>query len=282
LPPTDAEQARGDLSRLMRKVNDERGLDLAQYRTGYLERRLSARLRALGLHTYSQYARYIDAYPDEYARMIDTLTINVTDFFRDAEVYELFARKVVPDLLEHKLGRHQRMIRVWSAGCATGEEPYSIAMVLHDVIRRKHDEFLLTVLGTDIDRTSLEFAERGEYPIERLKHMPLHYRRLYVDEEESVFTIKPEITRYVRFRPLNLFEEGPIHVVDVIFCRNVFIYFTREQQARVMERFWRALHRGGYLVLGRSEKLAKDLSDRLELVDSRQRVYRKAERRRRA
>ncbi len=280
MPPTDAERVRGDLGRFMRKVHDERGLDLAQYRTGYLERRLSARLRALGLHTYGQYARHIDTHPDEYARMLDTLTINVTEFFRDAEVYELFAKEAVPDLLERKLGRRRRMIRAWSAGCSTGEEPYSIAMILHDAIRRGNDEFLLTVLGTDIDRTSLRFAERGEYPVERLKHMPAHYRRLYVDEDGSVCRIKPEIARCVRFRPLNLFEDGPIHVVDVIFCRNVFIYFTRAQQARVMERFWRALHRGGYLVLGRSEKLAKGVADRLELVDGRRRVYRKPQRRR--
>jgi len=266
---------RGDLARFVRKVNEDRDLDLSQYRTGYLERRIATRLRALELITYRQYARYLDAHPDEYAELLDTLTINVTEFFRDAEAYEVFAETVVPELVDRKLSRRHRMIRAWSAGCATGEEPYSIAMSLLAALGEHESEFLVSVLGTDIDTSALDAAKRAEYPIERLEGVPEEYRERFLDIGESSFHVKPEVARYVRFKPLNLFEERPIHVVDVIFCRNVFIYFTRDQQAKVMERFWRALHRGGFLVLGRSEKLATTLSDRLELVDGPQRIYRK-------
>jgi chemotaxis protein methyltransferase CheR len=266
---------RGDLARFMRKVNEDRGLDLSQYRTGYLERRIAARLRVLGLITYRQYARYLDGHPDEYAELLDALTINVTEFFRDRETYGVFRGTVVPLLLERKLARRHRMIRAWSAGCATGEEPYSIAMTLLAALGEQRSDFLVSVLGTDIDTSALDVAKHAEYPIERLEGIPPEYRLAYLDVGESSFHVKPEVARYVRFRPLNLFEEKPIHVVDVIFCRNVFIYFTRDQQARVMERFWRALQRGGFLVLGRSEKLAPALAERLELIDGRQRIYRK-------
>ncbi len=270
----DAESVhRGDLAGFVRKVNEDRGLDLSQYRTGYLERRIAARLHVLGLITYRQYARYLDAHPDEYARLLDTLTINVTEFFRDTETYDVFQETVVPELVERKLSRRHRMIRAWSAGCATGEEPYSIVMSLLAALGER--EFLVSVLGTDIDTSALDVARHAEYPIERLDGIPEEYRAAFLDVGESSFHVKPEVARYVRFKPLNLFEERPIHVVDVIFCRNVFIYFTRDQQARVMERFWRALHRGGFLVLGRSEKLATTLADRLELVDGSQRIYRK-------
>jgi chemotaxis methyl-accepting protein methylase len=199
----------------------------------------------------------------------------VTEFFRDPETYEIFQEMVVPQLVERKLAHRHRMLRAWSAGCATGEEPYSIAMSLLDALGERESEFLISVLGTDIDTNALDVARHAEYPIERLDGIPEAYRSEFLDVGESSFQVRPQVSRYVRFKPLNLFEERPIHVVDVIFCRNVFIYFTRDQQARVMERFWRALHRGGFLVLGRSEKLATTLSDRLELVDAPQRIYRK-------
>ena len=152
---------RGDLARFVRKVNEDRDLDLSQYRTGYLERRIATRLRALELITYRQYARYLDAHPDEYAELLDTLTINVTEFFRDAEAYEVFAETVVPELVDRKLSRRHRMIRAWSAGCATGEEPYSIAMSLLAALGEHECEFLVSVLGTDNDTSALDAAQIG-------------------------------------------------------------------------------------------------------------------------
>lgn len=266
---------KGDFGRLLRQVNEDRGLDLTQYRTAYLERRITSRMRAVQVTTYGRYTRYLVEHPEEYTQLMDTLTINVTDFFRDRDVYQKFERRVIPRLLEDKMARRQRMIRVWSAGCSTGEEPYSILMALLTALGKRSDDFLISVLGTDIDENALAVAKRAEYPNESLKHIPLGYQNRFIDQGPETFTFKPEITRYARFRPLNLFEDRPIHVVDVIFCRNVFIYFTRDQQARVMERFWSALHTSGYLVLGRSEKLAPALAERLELVDGAKRIYRK-------
>lgn len=266
---------RGDLRRLMKKINEDRGLDLSQYRTPYLERRISSRLRALDLPTYGRYARYLDEHPDEYVQLLDTLTINVTDFFRDRDVYQKFEHVVIPRLLKDKAARRQRMIRCWSAGCSTGEEPYSMTMSLLSVLRDDADKYLLSVTGTDIDGGALAVARKAEYRNDDLSHIPLGFQNRFIEMGARTFKIKPEVARHVRFKVLNLFEDEPMHVVDVIFCRNVFIYFTREQQARVMERFWSALHRGGFLILGRSEKLAPMLADRLEPVDGARRIYRK-------
>ena len=266
---------RGDLARFMRKVNEERGLDLSQYRTGYLERRLGARMRAVDVTTYGRYARYLEEHPEEYPKLLDTLTINVTEFFRDRDVYVEFEKRVVPRMAEEKLRRRQRMVRAWSAGCSTGEEPYSIAMSLVTALQDRAGHYLVSVLGTDLDENALAVAKRAEYSNERLAGIPPAYQEQFLDIGSETFHVVPDLARHVRFRPLNLFEDQPIHVVDIIFCRNVFIYFTREQQARVMERFWSALHRGGYLVLGRSEKLAPSLAHRLELVDGARRIYRK-------
>lgn len=265
---------RGNLKRLLDKVRDERGLDLAQYRERYVERRIASRLHLLGLHTYRQYAEYLDDTPDEYAKLIDTMTINVTQFFRDSTVFELFRKQIVPDILAAKSARHQRMVRIWSAGCATGQEPYSLAMSFLAAMGGKSRDYLLSIQGTDLDRKALAFAREAVYPIEQLEHIPRPDRK-YVDVLGDTFRIRPEVAKLVRFQYLNLFEDKPIHVVDVIFCRNVFIYFTREEQERMLGQFWASLSRGGYLVLGRSERLATSMIGRFELIDGRERIYRK-------
>ncbi|MRS12880.1 MAG: protein-glutamate O-methyltransferase CheR [Actinobacteria bacterium] len=267
---------RGNLARLLEKVRDERGLDLKQYRTRYVERRVAVRLSAVGVRTYQQYAAYLDKHPGEYAKLLDALTINVTQFFRDPTVYEVFRRDVIPALLETKRARHQRIVRLWSAGCATGEEPYSLAMSMLDgIARTRSDASLLTVIGTDIDTTALAVAKRGEYPVRELQHIPSFDQRRYVDTAGEVFRLKPEVMRVCRFRYLNLFESPPIHGIDIVFCRNVFIYFNREDQERMVGAFWEALTRGGYLVLGRSERLAPAIARRFEIVSSRERIFRK-------
>lgn len=267
---------RGNLNRLLIKVREERGLDLAQFRENYVVRRVSVRLNALGLQTYRQYEAYLDQHPEEYAKLLDTLTINVTQFFRDPTVYALFRDQVIPELLATKRARKQRLVRLWSAGCATGEEPYSLAMSMLDgIVRTRSKDAMLSVVGTDIDRKALAVAKAGEYSIRSLNQIPAADRHRYVDVDGEVFRMKPEVMKVTRFQYLNLFEDPPINGVDVVFCRNVFIYFNHEDQARLIGSFWDALTRGGYLVLGRSERLAPKLAQRFELVSGRERVYRK-------
>lgn len=267
---------RGNLHRLLIKVREERGLDLAQYRESYVIRRVTVRLNALGLQTYKQYEAYLDQHPDEYAKLLDTLTINVTQFFRDPTVYALFRDQVIPSLLATKKARKQRLVRLWSAGCATGEEPYSLAMSMLDgIVRTRSNDAMLSVVGTDIDRKALAVAKAGEYSTRVLNQISNADRHRYVEVHGDVFRMKPEVMKVTRFQYLNLFEDAPINGVDVVFCRNVFIYFNHEDQARLIESFWDALTRGGFMVLGRSERLAPKLAQRFELISGRERVYRK-------
>lgn len=271
-----AEPARGNLNRFMAKVHEERGVDLSQFRPRYVERRVAVRLHSLGLNTYTQYANYLDAHPEEYQKLLSTLTINVTQFFRDPTVYAVIRDTIVPEVLEQKKARKQRLIRVWSAGCATGEEPYSLAMAFLDGIERaKADQAILTVIGTDIDRDALAVAKRGEYPNSSLHQIPHHLRTRYVTRGTDTFGMAPEVSRVVRFQYLNLFADAPIHGIDVIVCRNVFIYFNRDEQERMLAVFRQSLVRGGFLVLGRSERLATSMSKEFELVNARERVYRR-------
>jgi chemotaxis protein methyltransferase CheR len=266
---------RGDMGRLLAKVAAERGLDLTQYRGAYVERRIAARLRVLNLHTYRQYAKLLDSCPEEYAKLLDALTINVTDFFRDPPVYQLFRTQIVPEIIERKTRSRHRMIRIWSAGCATGEEPYSLAMSFLSALGPDAPGFMLTVVATDLDPNAIATASKAEYDIAKLKHIPKVDQMRFCDVDGDRFRIKPEVTKHVKFRRLNLFTDEPIHVVDVIFCRNVFIYFTREQQAKVLTAFAGSLTHGGYMVLGRSEKMAAGVADSFELISGRDRTYRR-------
>jgi len=188
----------------------------------------------------------------------------------------VFRDKVVPSLIAAKTEKRQHLLRAWSAGCATGEEPYSIAMSMLDGVRRTGAEGMhLSVTGTDIDRNALAVAKRGEYSTKFLAHVSASDKHRYLDVEGDVFRMKPEVTKAVRFQYLNLFEDPPIHGVDVVFCRNVFIYFNHDEQERMIGSFWDGLSRGGYLVLGRSERLAPVFARQFEMVDAKERVYRK-------
>jgi chemotaxis methyl-accepting protein methylase len=267
---------RGNLDRLIEKILDERGMDLSQYRRTYLERRIAARLRSLDVHTYRQYSDRLDADPEEYAHLIDTLTINVTEFFRDKPVWDILRRRVIPDLVADKRQGRSRAIRVWSAGCATGEEPYSIAMCLLDALGEDASKFLVTVTGTDLDSEALATAGRGIYEVDKARRIPPSYQVRFIKMRGArQFEIAPEVRRLVRFAPYSLFDDAPMRVVDIVMCRNVFIYFDRGRQGLVLENFLKAMGRGAYLVLGRSEKLTVEAGRLLTPVEARERIYRK-------
>lgn len=275
----DSAPARGDLDKFMGRVLRDRGFDLTQYRRAYVERRLAARLRTLGLHTYREYCDLLEADPAEYERLLDTLTINVTDFFRDAAVWDILRKRVIPDMVADKLRGRSRTIRIWSAGCASGEEPYSIAMMVLDVLGKDADKFLINVLGTDLDPDILRVAEKARYSKDNLKSIPPSYQvRFTRGAGRSEFEIRPEVSRLVRFKHSSLFGDSPMKVVDLILCRNVFIYLDRARQMAVLERFWGSLARGGYLVLGRSEKMPAEMARRFDPIETRERVYKRPNR----
>lgn len=272
---TEDVAARGSLPPLIAQIERERGIDLSQYRASYVERRLATRLRALSLPTYREYGAYLAQRPTEYGRLIDALTVNVTDFFRDPPVWEIIRGEVIPSILSQKAASGHHAVRAWSAGCATGEEPYSLAMAFLAARGPKPERLLLHITATDLDPLALETAARAEYDLAKAEHIPTADRARFITHDERRFRIVPEVTERVRFKKLDLFSDQPPMSMDLILCRNVFIYFTREQQERVIGMFHRSLVRGGYLVMGRTEKMATEAGKGFEAVSGRERVYRK-------
>ncbi|MCL5291921.1 MAG: protein-glutamate O-methyltransferase CheR [Actinobacteria bacterium] len=251
------------------------GFDCRQLRPSYLERRLLVRLRATKSKSYTEYRKLLDSEPAEYELLMDALTVNLTEFFRDAEVFKFFADAVVPELHDLIATSGHRLIRSWSAGCASGEEAYSIAMTLHQGTIHRKEKFNISVTGTDIDSRALERAKLGQYDRRYAGKVPERYQRRYFTDHGDYLKISPAIRSLVRFKRLDLFAEKPLRMVDVIFCRNVMIYFNRSQQEKLQKSLCDSLLNAGYLIFGRSEKLVGEAAGLMEPVNVFLRVYRK-------
>lgn len=256
------------------KIARERGFGCASYKEKCLRRRIAVRMRARGVHTFRDYARLLDDDGAEYDRLLDALTINVTKLFRNWDVYAAIAATVVPALW----GRQADRIRVWSAGCSSGEEPYSLAVLFHRHVARLRETHRLgrvDVLGTDIDRGSLAAAERAHFEEGDFADTPAELRERYF-APAAPFTVAPEVRRMVRFDRHDLLTDPPPgRDLDFVSCRNVLIYFDRETQERLFMRFHAALAPGGYLVLGKVETLLGEARARFTPVDARERIFRR-------
>ncbi|MBA3889056.1 MAG: protein-glutamate O-methyltransferase CheR [Gemmatimonadaceae bacterium] len=259
---------------LTEKIARERRFGCASYKEKCLRRRIAVRMRARGVHAFADYAQLLDADAREYDRLIDALTINVTRLFRNREVYEVLERIVIPTVWSRPDGP----LRVWSAGCSSGEEPYSLAVLFHLHASRLDEVARLSrldVLGTDIDRVSLENAARGGFDAGDFAETPEVVRTAYFGAEPP-FTVRDDVRRMVRFATVDLLHDpappGPHHL---ILCRNVLIYFDRDSQERLFSTFFDALAPGGFLVLGKVETLLGDARRRFTAVDARERIFQK-------
>lgn len=248
------------------------GFECRSYKEKCLRRRIAVRMRARGVHSYGEYAALLRTDDSEYARLLDTLTINVSKFYRNPDVWETLERAVLPQL--YALGGAR--LHVWSAGCAGGEEPYSINMLLRDHARAHgHDPEKHRILATDVDRTVLGFARQAEYGSFAMTDIPDDVRDRWFDVDTQ-YRLRPEARRNVRFAPLDLLRDPYPSNQHLILCRNVIIYFERPLQDALFRRFHDALLPGGYLVLGKVEALFGSAAGLFQTVAARQRIFRKS------
>lgn len=256
------------------EIRTRAGINLSEDKVELVTGRISRRIRALGLDGFASYRRHLESGedPQEAAEFVNVLTTNVTAFFREEHHFERLQAMLRK--------RSKRRLRVWSAGCSSGEEPYSIAMTCQAALQDQIEQWDIKILGTDIDTQMVEQARTGIYPVERtdgLKptRLKLGFQRGRGPRRGSV-RVRPEIARHVSFQQLNLMEPWPFkNKLDVIFCRNVMIYFDRPTCDELFDRYARALSPDGLLFIGHSETVACD-HPRLELTG--QTVYRLRER----
>lgn len=260
---------------LTRKISREAGLTLDAYKDKCLRRRIAVRMRACGVHTFADYQSVLDATPSEYELLRDAITINVTRFYRNAETWNMLRNRVLGEICENR----GESVRAWSAGCSSGEEAYTLAVVMADYYDRqgRPDHLArVTVDATDIDRQCLTLAQAGRYRREALAEVPADLVERYFETDGDRCRVIDRVRRCVTVRSLDLNREPPLHRdYRLILCRNVVIYFGRDTQERVFLAFAEALAPGGILVLGKVETIFGPARDRLTLLDPRERVYRR-------
>lgn len=260
---------------LTRTISVTAGLALEGYKDKCLRRRIAVRMRARGVHTFADYQQLLGQDPAEYEKLTDALTINVTRFYRNADTWERLARDILPELWTAREGA----VQVWSAGCSSGEEPYTLAMLFAVLAERTARRSWLErcrIVATDIDKVSLERARAGRYPEAAFTETPAALTARYTVPAPGGREIVPELRALVDIRRVDLFlDPVPGPSFDLITCRNVIIYFDRNSQERLFTRFVDALNPGGILVLGKVETLFGAARERLELIDVRERIFRR-------
>ncbi len=254
-----------DFDRIRRLIKEQTGIHLSDAKRSLVYSRLGRRLRALGLTDFASYYALVERDAEELGRCINAITTNLTAFFREPHHFEFLADRVLPELKQRHA--HDRRIRIWSAGCSTGEEPYSIAMVVREVMGTAPG-WDIKILATDLDSDVVAKAASGIYELERVAGMDETRKRRWLRRGRGAnagrVRIAPEVRELITFRQLNLMHPWPMRgPFDVIFCRNVVIYFDKETQRRLFDRYADIMAPEGYLFIGHSESLHR-VSDRFE------------------
>jgi chemotaxis methyl-accepting protein methylase len=233
-------------------------------------------MRATKKESYTDYLKYLKENSAEKDKLKTCLTVNVTEFFRNPDVYEEFRKKVVPELIRRKPPLKNETIRVWSMGCSTGQEPYSIAMTLADALGGNPGKERLAIYATDIDRAALNTAKKGAYNNITGISEKLARRYLCTGSNET-FKIKPEIQNLVTFTRHDIFSDTPLTNIDALFCRNTIIYFNKEAKKDLYRLFNKSLAIGGYLIMGKAESFLSHQEYGFQTVSGRNHIFKKIE-----
>lgn len=238
---------------LLAYIKRNRGFDFTGYKRSSLIRRIQKRIQTLGIESYADYTDYLEVHPDEFPRLFDTILINVTNFFRDAAAWEYISRDIIPSILANK--KATEPIRVWSAGCASGEEAYTIAILLAEALGTERFRERVKIYASDVDEDALNQARQAAYNNREIVGIPPNLLDKYFERGDHRCVFRKDLRRSIIFGRHDLIQDAPISRIDLLVCRNVLMYFNAETQARILSRFHFALNDTGFLFLGKAEML---------------------------
>ncbi|OON78775.1 CheR family methyltransferase [Streptomyces tsukubensis] len=261
-----------DLESLLHFLRDSRGFDFTGYKRSTLSRRIRKRMADVQMPSYVDYRDLLETSAEEFVALFNTILINVTSFFRDPDAWDLLREKVVPELLSNIPSDQE--IRLWSAGCSSGEEAYSLAILFSEALGA--DEFVrrVKIYATDVDEEALREARAGMYPVKRMESIAAELRDKYFTQNGALFVFRSDLRRRVIFGRHDITRDAPISRLDLLVCRNTLMYFNVEAQTQIIDRFHFALRKNDFLFLGKAEMLLND-ADRFEVVNMRQRIFRR-------
>jgi chemotaxis protein methyltransferase CheR len=261
-----------DFAKISELLLLRRAFDLGSYKDRCIKRRIAGRVRARGCLDSAAYVELLRSDDDEMDALLAILTIHVSQFFRNPSTFRELEKNVLPELLERKRRNGETELRIWSVGCSSGEEPYSIALLLQEQSLARVD---VSILATDVSTQILTQARTGEYDAQRLAEVPTPVRKKYFEQFDGLrFRLDKKIREQVRFEHQNILADHDYPEVDLILCRNVMIYFSREEQTKIMTRFARSLGPDGFLTLGRAETMTGAVRPLYQTECSAERIYR--------
>lgn len=264
-----------DFELLKRIIIGNTGFNCEHYKEAHLRRRINVRIRATNSESYVAYLKLLKRDPREYELLVDTLTVNVSEFFRNPETFKIIENEIIPSIVKYRSESLIRSIRVWSAGCATGEETYSLAILMHRTLRTDFDKYRIRIIGTDIDTQSLKKARTGIYSKNSIKNLDLSTKERYFLKQKDAYQVIDELKNIIQFKRHDLISDSIIDHFDLIVCRNVMIYFKKDIQEQLQLNFYQALEKGGYFVIGKSETLLETASSLFKPYNTRERLYKK-------
>ncbi len=238
---------------LLTHLKHKQGCDLTGYKRSSLIRRFRRRMEEINIDNYQSYLQYLEYQPEEYLALLDQVLINVTSFFRDRDAWDYLATHIIPKIIDNK--QPDEPIRVWSAGCASGQEIYSLLMLLAEALGIESCLRRVQCYATDVDESALKQARQGTYSTEDITHLPPQLLEKYFRASEQGYTFHSSLRRKIIFGQHNLTKDAPMSKIDLLMCRNVLIYFNLETQTSILTRFHFALKSTGFLFLGKAETL---------------------------
>jgi two-component system CheB/CheR fusion protein len=267
--PDDDRRLRGVLEQLRARS----GIDFSSYKEPTIRRRLQRRMLDTRNDKLEDYVRHLRRHPEEYERLANTFLIKVTDFFRDADLFNHLRDQILPGLIE-EARKQGNELRLWSAGCATGEEAYSLAILVSELLGDELEQFTVRIFATDLDSDAVAFGRRGVYPASALKNLPAELRERHLTRLESAWEMRKQLRAMVIFGQHDLGQRAPFPRIDLLLCRNVLIYFTPQLQGRALQLFAFAVREGGFLVLGKAESTSP-LPENFTMVQPRLKIFRR-------
>jgi chemotaxis methyl-accepting protein methylase len=262
-----------DVDAVLAYIRRSKSIDLGAYRRTFVARRLSGRMERVNAETGNAYLKIIRDDPAEFTSFLEALSINVTEFFRDPGVFEFLRNNILKELIRVKKAAGWRMMRIWSAGCASGEEPYSIALMAREIIGDDPD-FEVIVHATDIDNAALKRAREAVYPRDSMKNVgKIILEKYFSPVYNEAYLLRDEIKKMVHFQKRDLISGPVLKRMDMVFCRNMMIYLSKEEKNALINKFSEALNTGGYLVVGKVESVLN--SGVFEVVSTMNKIYHK-------
>ena len=263
-------------SKVQKLLFERSALDIGNYKDKCIKRRIAVRVRATGCKNDEEYFTLLKNKSSETEYLLKTLTINVTQFFRNPAAFEKIRDVVFPQIFKNKEAAKDSPLKILSVGCSSGEEPYTLAIILKEYFKKELTRFPPLIDAIDFDKDVIAKAREGNYQEKSLEEVPGHLKEKYFKTASAGhFSIAPQIKGMVNFRRRNILLDDIYNDQDLIICRNMLIYFSRSQQGLILDKLTKALKTDGFMVLGKAETLVANSRDVLKIVSSRERIYQK-------